>query len=42
MGRQYIWRYKCPVCGKPYAKKTLWVAHIRKHAENKKSPAPQK
>lgn len=33
MGRQYVWKYRCPVCGKRYAKKTLWVRHIATHKE---------
>ncbi len=27
-GRQYTYRYKCPICAKPYAKKAMWVRHI--------------
>lgn len=33
MGRQYTWRYRCPICGKRYAKKTYWVRHIAGHRE---------
>jgi len=34
MPRQYDWRFKCPYCGKPYAKKTLWVRHIKGCSKN--------
>lgn len=27
MGRQYDWRWKCPRCGRPYAKRTLLMRH---------------
>ncbi len=27
--RTYVWRYKCPRCGRPYAKKVLWMRHIK-------------
>lgn len=33
MGRTYVWRFKCPFCGKPYAKKTLWTRHIATHGK---------
>jgi hypothetical protein len=34
MGRQYIYKYKCPYCRKPYAKQTSWIKHIRVCPEN--------
>lgn len=37
MARQYVWRFKCPVCGKAYAKKTLWVRHIATHQPKKEA-----
>ena len=30
-GRVYVWRYRCPMCGKPYAKKVYWTRHIATH-----------
>lgn len=33
MGRVYVWRLRCPRCGRPYAKRTLWVRHVRSCAE---------
>lgn len=27
--RTYTYKYRCPYCGKPYAKKTLWIRHIK-------------
>ena len=29
MARQYTWRFRCPICGKRYAKKTYWVRRTR-------------
>jgi hypothetical protein len=40
MARQYRYQYKCPVCQRPYAKKTLWVQHIATHSQAKKVSQP--
>jgi len=33
MGRQYTWRWRCPKCGRPYAKRTLWATHAKTCAD---------
>ncbi len=30
IGRRYDWRFKCPKCGRWYAKRVWWVRHIAK------------
>jgi hypothetical protein len=30
-GRKYRVKFKCPKCGKPYAKPNMGVKHLQKH-----------
>jgi endogenous inhibitor of DNA gyrase (YacG/DUF329 family) len=38
MARQYRYQYKCPMCQKPYAKKSAWVQHIADHYAKESQP----
>jgi hypothetical protein len=29
--RHYVYRFRCPFCRKPYAKRTAWMAHMKGH-----------